>query len=163
MTREERTMPISMSEIGWIAGFLEGEGYFTLVGSKRKTPRIEATQVDITPIDRLYDRFGGKMWQESRGGTFGRSRGNRQPLWKWYANPSESIQIMMTIWSLVGTKRREEIEMVIAAWKDAETVPGPRVTCKSCGSVLNEKNTEWRSREDGKGRRKWCKNCGKRV
>jgi hypothetical protein len=163
MKEMEEVEMIPMSEIGWIAGFLEGEGYFTLVGSKKKTPRIEAVQVDISPIDRLYDRFGGKMWLEKRGGELGRYRGNRQPCWKWYADPSTSIQIMMTIWPLVGTKRREEIEKVIEVWKEAEIVPGVRTDWKNCGSSLDEKNIEWRSREDGKGRRKWCKNCGRRV
>ena len=154
---------ISKYEIGWIAGFLEGEGYFHTVGRLDSTPRVEATQVDIGPIDRLYDRFGGKMWLESRGGEYGRQRGQRQPLWRWYAHPSESIQIMMTIWPLVSTKRKEEIEKCINAWKNTEQPPAPMKECKSCGADLEVVGIKWMSREDGKGRRKWCGSCGMRL
>ena len=164
---------IPMSEIGWIAGFLEGEGYFTLIGRTGKTPRVEAGQVDICPIDRLYDRFGGRMWQEHRVGTgsdtgvLGRFRGNRQPYWRWYAGPSESIQIMMTIWPLVGTKRREEIEKVLEVWKENRGIGALAVGrdhCKNCGSDLTaEGGVRWISRTDGKGRRKWCTKCGWQV
>lgn len=154
---------IPMHEIGWVAGFLEGEGYFHTVGRKNNTPRVEASQVDICPIDRLQGLFGGNMWLEGRGQDYGRFRGNRQPCWKWYVHGTKAIEIIMTIWPLVGTKRREEIERVIEAWKAAE-VPAPvRTHCKKCGLELTEKNIEWTSREDGKGRRKWCKSCGARV
>jgi hypothetical protein len=152
-----------MHEIGWIAGFLEGEGCFQVLGRKNKTPRIDTCQVDIGPIDRLHDRFGGHMWQEDRGGVYGRYTGNRQPLWKWYITGSPAIQIMMTIWPLVGIKRREEIEKVIAIWKDANAVPPARTHCRGCGAALTEDNIEAMSRSDGKGRRKWCKKCGTRV
>lgn len=40
-------MTIPMYEIGWVAGFLEGEGYFALVPSQKRltVPRVEAGQV----------------------------------------------------------------------------------------------------------------------
>ena len=154
---------IPMHEIGWIAGFLEGEGYFHTVGRLDNTPRVEATQVDIGPIDRLYDRFGGKMWLEARGGEIGRFRGNRQPLWRWYAYPSVSVQIMMTIWPLVSTKRRIEIEKCLEAWRGAESAPLPIKECKACKSDLEVVGIKWESRGDGKGRRKWCGKCGTRL
>jgi hypothetical protein len=154
---------IPMHEIGWIAGFLEGEGFFTTVGRTEKTPRIEAGQVDIGPIDRLHDRFGGKMWQELRGGVYGRYKGNRQPFWRWYCPPSESVQIMMTIWPLVSTKRRLEIEKCLAIWKGAKIQPGLIKVCKGCGVAVREDTIVQKSREDGKGRRKWCMHCGTRL
>lgn len=159
----EERMTIPMHEIGWIAGFLEGEGHFNLGGSKSKTPYVEATQVDVGPIDRLHNRFGGKIWQEQRGGTYGRSKGNRQPCWRWQCVGSKSIQIMMTIYPLVSTKRRLEIERVIIIWKGAQ-IPPPRIQfCPGCNVPVNEDNITWISREDGKGRRKWCKYCGTRI
>lgn len=154
---------ISMSEVGWIAGFLEGEGYFTLIGRTRKTPRLEASQVDICPIDRLHGWFGGTVYQDNRGGEYGRFRGNRQPCWRWFVNGQKAAEVMMTIWALVGTKRREEIERVIEVWKKAEVTAPARTECKNCGSSLSPENIEWVSREDGKGRRKWCKACGWRI
>lgn len=111
---------IPMAEIGWIAGFLEGEGNFTLVGPNRSTPRVSASQVDLGPIDRLHDRFGGNAQLIKR-------EGNRSDIWVWYCPSSESVQIMMTIWSLVGTKRRKEIEGVLEGWKTARRVGRPKM------------------------------------
>src|SRR5215469_12008437 len=156
---KERDM-IPMAEIGWIAGFLEGEGYFTLVGNRAKSPRIEAGQVDTGPIDRLYSRFGGKVWQEKRGdGIYGKFKGNRQPFWRWYCPPSESIQIMMTIYSLVSTKRRLEIEYCIEGWKSTKgrSLP-PLEVCKN-GHILKDVLVLERKRPDGKGIRKLCGRC----
>jgi hypothetical protein len=54
-TRESIEQP-SMIDIGWIAGFLEGEGCFT-----KGRPNIAASQVQKQPLVRLVSLVGGDL------------------------------------------------------------------------------------------------------
>ena len=146
-------MPITSIEIGWVAGFLEGEGCFRSEGSAGKTPRIDATQVEYSPIARLIDLFGGHSWLEERQKPF------HQPAYKWYLRGPMSIQVMMTIYPLMSPKRKKEIERCIKNWRDAKgrSLP-PRTTCNN-GHDLRAVPVIQLRREGGKGIRKWCGRC----
>lgn len=59
-------MSISLVQLGWAAGFLEGEGSFTNGGS----PCVSAGQVQREPLERLSALFGGRISQRAPKGVW---------------------------------------------------------------------------------------------
>lgn len=86
----------SRDDLLWAAGFLEGEGSFTYHG---RTLRIEAEQNEREPLDRLREMFGG--W------TISRPRPRMTH--RWYAGGARARGVMMTLYSLMFTRRRKQI------------------------------------------------------
>src|SRR5215467_9366242 len=91
---------ISKYEIGWIAGFLEGEGYFDIHGS-----RIEIEQVEYDPIARLSNLFGGTSTK--------RQRENKRDINRWRLYPDISLQLMITIRPFMSTARQNQIDLCL--------------------------------------------------
>lgn len=58
-----RKLP-SSSEIGWVAGFIEGEGSFSRASGT--TPCISASQVNIEPLKFLRHLVGGRITKKRR-------------------------------------------------------------------------------------------------
>lgn len=55
---------ISDVDAAWAAGFLDGEGYFTIERKRQSRSmniRITAAQIDATPLLKLQDLFGGHV------------------------------------------------------------------------------------------------------
>lgn len=54
------------TERAWAAGFLDGEGSFTIDGrpTRHYRPMISATQIDRTPLFLLRDWFGGHVYTQ---------------------------------------------------------------------------------------------------
>ncbi len=108
-------MSISMRDLGWTAGFLEGEGSFTLSGLN---PRTSATQVELDPLNKLVDLFGGKIYGKKPGG-FG-----KKPCHAWVLDGAHGIALMMTIYELMSSRRKEQIRRCVIAWRSRGTTKG---------------------------------------
>lgn len=106
---------VTVTQLAWAAGFLEGEGSF---GNHGGTPRVSAAQVQKEPLDRLAAMFGGHMWLKENGSGFP----NSKPLWTWTLNKQRSAEVMMTLFSFMSPKRKDEIEAALKAWKAARSV-----------------------------------------
>lgn len=57
---------IGMDFIGWTAGFIDGEGHIGLRtlrknGKVYSYPYLVITQVDITPLERMQELYGGSL------------------------------------------------------------------------------------------------------
>lgn len=66
--------------VAWAAGFLDGEGCFTISRTsnpRQLTPRVTAAQIVRTPLDRLVDLFNGSV------STRPPPKGNRRQEWRW--------------------------------------------------------------------------------
>lgn len=100
---------MTVSEIGWAAGFLDAEGSFLCQGT---APRICATQVQAEPLNRLLGMFGGGI-------TLRPARGNRQASGTWQLVGRRAASVMMTIYSLMSRKRCREIVLALEAWLGA--------------------------------------------
>ena len=95
----------------WAAGFLDGEGCFRY-GST--APQIVCAQVSRELLDKLDGIIGpGVFWLVDNS----KKNPNWKPCWYWELNGSKAIQAMMTLWVLLSTKRKSEIETVLAKWK----------------------------------------------
>lgn len=90
-------------ELAWAAGFLEGEGSFNL-----KCSRVGAPQVEREPLERLHRLFGGRICPKPVGAA--RRLGIRaQDAWYWYVNGPRARGVMLTLYTLLSTKRRAQI------------------------------------------------------
>ena len=93
-----------MRDLGWAAGFLEGEGSF----NRRGCERVSAVQVNKEPVDRLLALFGGATVQ------YERKHPVWKPTWQWYISGSRARGVMMTLFPLLSHKRQDQIRHAIA-------------------------------------------------
>src|SRR3990167_7517387 len=101
-------------KLGWVVGFLEGEGNFLSVGSRcsrtARELRCEASQVQLEPLQRLVRYAGiGKVQ-----GPFIRKRKNHQPIYSWRVYGSAAATFMETIRPHMSPRRQEQIAMALA-------------------------------------------------
>src|SRR3990167_781206 len=106
---------ISTNNIHWAAGFLEGEGSYSAGRLKSdkgysKGIRVSAAQVQKEPLERLQRLFGGSLAQYV-GGRLGNY------IWLWGLGAEKSAGLMMTIYPLMSSKRKSQIERALTNWK----------------------------------------------
>ena len=97
----------STIELAWAAGFLEGEGSFLNYGS----PCVTAAQVHPEPIERINRIFPGTVSQRKTHGF------SDKTITVWKAKSGLSIEIMMTLYTLMSPKRKGEIDACLDRWK----------------------------------------------
>lgn len=113
---------ISETEIAWLAGLLEGEGYFSLrkarkiksTGEERWDPTIVLVMSDLDIVERC-----ARMW-----GTHASELKKREehhlPSYRCTLRGSGAIHWMKRIYPYMGARRREKIKEIIEQW---ETMP----------------------------------------
>ena len=94
---------IKLTEIAWLAGLLEGEGYFALKRGKYPTITLSMTDEDI--VVKAAFLMGAKI---NRSGN----------LWIAHINGAYAIQWMLTLYSYLGKRRRERIAEAIKFWRE---------------------------------------------
>lgn len=103
--------PISTLHLAWAAGFIEGEGSFSM--TKGQSPKVTAAQVQKEPVERLRRLFGGNVTRRFTKGF------SSQPIWVWALTARRSIEVMMTLYVLMSPKRQLQIEAALEKWKSA--------------------------------------------
>jgi hypothetical protein len=108
---------IDTKDIHWLAGLLEGEGCFQYRRYKSKIskqlwyPQIKVEMTDLDPIAKAAKLLGNKV-----------NRGKLLPSGKrcYLAQVMgrRAIEWMMTLYSLMGERRRAKIKEIITAWKN---------------------------------------------
>lgn len=146
-------MPISMLDLGWVAGFLEGEGYFGLVAGK--TPRVSVSQANLEPLIKLESLLGGKIAFEKRNNK----NPNHKDIYALYVSSNRAVQIMLTIYTLMSPKRKEQIERCIEVWKTTRRMSEKGFTVCPNGHEMTEQNTYKNTR--GGYIKRQCKQCKK--
>jgi hypothetical protein len=100
---------VTVRQLEWAAGFLDGEGYFKGVADMRLT----VAQTQKWPLEKLQDMFGGNL-------RFCK-RNNQNPrwadYWEWSIFGSGAAGVMMTLWILMSPKKQQEIEETLVRWK----------------------------------------------
>lgn len=104
---------LSERDLGWTVGFLEGEGSFSLSGgTPAKHPRVQATQVELMPLERLKILFGGGISPKKPSGV------GKQLCHSWALTQApQAVGLMMTIYPLMSPKRQEQIRHCLSIWK----------------------------------------------
>lgn len=106
--------------IYWAAGFLEGDGCFSLQYNTSRNcavPRISAPQVYEEPLLKLQRQFGGIIRRE-RGKYF-----------RWTLVGSRAAAAMMSIYTLMFSKRRKQIYEGLRYWRSRKAAAKYRMTC----------------------------------
>ena len=107
---------MNVKDIYWAAGILEGEGTFVLSGN---SPSIKLKMTDPDVVERVYAVFNnlGSLYMHKK------DREYYKQAYTWKVNGKDAIAIMMTIYTLMGERRKEKITSIIQHWK---TVLNPR-------------------------------------
>lgn len=93
-------------DIRWLAGLLEGEGWFGYYGTPRMT--ISMTDKDVV------ERVSRLTCKSITGPYYGPTR---RPVYRVSLNGRLAVEWMMTVYSLMGERRRGAIKTVLAKWK----------------------------------------------
>lgn len=138
----------SINELYWFAGLFEGEG-----SSYCPKPGYFRLSVDSTDLDVLERalQFGGKIY-----GPY--TRGDRKPCYKWVFQGSRAAALAMTMYSLLGDRRRFNLDNHLSSWRNTlnsyDIVHGTDggykkerrrgfPVCNSCQSEHNRKCKEY--------------------
>ena len=124
---------VTYAQLNWVAGFLEGEGSFTCLGNGT-VPSVHAQQVQKEPLERLQQLFGGSIY------FYPSRKENASDSWRWAVNGQGAVGIMMTLYSLMSPKRKEQIRKVLATWRAVRGAPHRTNRCKR-GHALSPDNT----------------------
>src|SRR5215469_9258994 len=99
-------MAISLVDIAWAAGFLEGEGCFAVA---KTCVRVSACQVQREPLNKLASLFGGNINLKLRNSI----NPSHKDIYIWYLPSRGSVEVAMTVYAFMSSKRRYEIEKML--------------------------------------------------
>lgn len=170
---------ITSQEISWLAGLLEGEGSFFTRRPRgdRPTrdrrsgglgPRIFLAMTDRDVVGDAANLLGVRCHGE-------KARPGRLPVWRCRVHGNVAAAWMMTLYSLMGIRRRQRIAEVLAAWRliPARSVharmrlaqsPIEGRVCPRCARLLtfDSFGIDRGSRAARDGRRSRCRECSTR-
>ena len=101
--------PLTITDIAWAAGVLEGEGCFSWYKKKtlrQQTFQIVASQVNEEPLLNMKKLFGGHIWR-----SFAPSRSN--PIYLWRTTGARARGIMMTVYAFMSDRRKAKIREIL--------------------------------------------------
>jgi hypothetical protein len=120
---------LAMIDLHWAAGFIEGEGTSNAKAQQRKNDSggrglhnqwngtigyevcVTACQVEKGPLEKLSSLFGGNVrFYKSK-------RKNESDIHEWSVHGAIASGLMMTLWPLMGDKRKRQIEEALAKWR----------------------------------------------
>lgn len=142
---------LTAKDIHWLAGFLDGEGYF---GAKATTISVVAVQKDEWHMRHVQSLVGGNVYRYENKPKGKPSRW----YWRWEAHGSLAAGVMMTVLSLMSPRRQEKIKGLIAWWRAKGLRGGHyrnRTHCKH-GHEYTPENTYAR---ESTGNARYCKSC----
>lgn len=114
-------MSIGIKNIAWLAGLLEGEGTFRMwrnAGSAYKGSISLALQMsDRDIVARAAELLGVKIWGPH--GPYGQSK---LQTWQCAAMGSKAAGWMMTLYPLMGSRRKLKFNELLNIWKSQRVV-----------------------------------------
>lgn len=94
------------TELAWCAGFLDGEGYFAFSqhSGGRGQMKIQVSQIDRRPLDRLAASLGGTVR-----GPYVVKNPNGRPQWSWSLTSFEGVQHAIALaWPWLCQPKRDQ-------------------------------------------------------
>jgi len=106
---------ISVRDLAWIAGILEGEGSF---GWRKSNPSayVCCVSTDLDVLVKLHNflHFGGICRSKSTAGPVVGSK----TCYRWQIAGKRALGLMMTIYPFMGQRRQSKIRDVLEKWKE---------------------------------------------
>lgn len=146
---------ITIKDIAWAAGFLEGEGSFIFkrgLLTHKASAIVDAVQVNMEPLLRLRNIFNlGHIYLHSK------NKWSKQATHSWKVYGKDAIQIMMTIYPLMSERRQNSIKYAILEWKKSPLANKDKTQCLH-GHGYTKENTYYTKTKRNTPRR-ICKIC----
>lgn len=118
---------ITTPDLHWLAGWLEGEGTFYL--GKQSDLLVVGATTDEDVAHRACDILGGVIC----GPYSNKRRPSSKPHWQVRVHRrSEAAGWMMTLYSIMGRRRREKIRECLMAWRAKTPRPHPNSLKTHC-------------------------------
>lgn len=108
---------MTTADLHWLAGLLEGEACFSLSGGKANSARIALSMTDGDIVRRAAAILGTGVKgpvqpkQPTKGGL------PRKPVYSAAVYGHRAAGWLMTLWPLLGERRRATAEITLAKWK----------------------------------------------
>ena len=112
---------LDLNDLRWLAGWLEGEGCFSLhkqihAGKLYQYPRIVAGSTDKDVLQRVAQLLGVKVLGPYLGLTKRPPR--KKPFYECSVTGTGATEWMMTLYTLMGQRRKARIREVLAVWRE---------------------------------------------
>lgn len=108
---------ISTKDIAWVAGLLEGEGSFLTATKKPRSIRIQMCMTDEDVVRRAADILNAGVTGPYTSKQLLKSGSTRKPFWTLNVHGRHAAAWMMTIYTLMGQRRKQRIEEILSTWK----------------------------------------------
>lgn len=122
----------SIKEIYWLAGLLEGEGYFSAANNRdtATTFKIGIGMTDLDVVEKASWLLNGVLRIHSNGREQNGKFLHYKRVYKTQCHGDRAISWMMTIYPLMGNRRKARIRSIIAEWKEYAR---RKDRCRKCG------------------------------
>jgi hypothetical protein len=148
--RNRPRAPLSIRNIEWIAGLLEGEGCFSLNRSLPGNASIGLAMTDHDVVQRFAGYLGCNVRTEQPSNSaLGKKR---KTIYVTTVASTKAVGLMMTIYPLMGFRRKTKIREIVLAWKKGQRYTRYRTHCPK-GHLLVRCPTNW------KNNRRFCRKC----
>jgi hypothetical protein len=106
-------MPVSVRDIAWVAGIVEGEGCLN-AGFKhpRWSPHMAIVMTDEDVLQKLAGILSTKVT-----GPYKYTR-NRKPFYRVEISGRKALAWMLTLYTFFGTRRREKVREILTRFKN---------------------------------------------
>ena len=115
---------LTMPDIYWLAGLLEGEGCFTTQGASRMKLKLALVMNDLDIMQRAAVLLGGHVGPRQRQNP----RHHQSYQIQLYGHLAAGW--MMTLYLLLGERRRKRIRTLLTEWKEQPTFNKWKMRCK---------------------------------
>ena len=99
---------MSYVQLGWIAGFIEGDGYCFF---QKTTPGISIRQCNRQSLEQVMALIGGRIYPMKMSAL------GRKPIFEWRLWGARALGVMMTIYPVMSVEKQGQIRAIIAKWK----------------------------------------------
>lgn len=141
-------MSVTVADIHWLAGFLDGEGCFQF---HKNRCVVQVVQKDSWPLLKMQGLVGGRIYQV-------KNSLNGRMYNALYVTGKRAAGLMMTVFAILSPRRQTKIAACLASWRliRLRGKCNIKTHCKN-GHELNESTTFMKS--DGSSRE--CSACSK--
>lgn len=120
----ESVTPVSLADLTWAAGFLEGEGcFFAKSGHRFRSPGIRAAQVQRWPLEKLQRLFGGNI------GSHRPTNPKHSLYYYWSIGGPRGAGVVYTLYTFLSPKRRDSIRDALRQWMTRPPHSRYRMAC----------------------------------
>ena len=116
-------MSVTALDIAWLAGLLDGEGYF---GYRNGCPSVQLQMTDLDVVEHAAAIMGAHMHSPKRNRGLTVKGTPYKTVYSCRVHGSAAIGVMQTVYALMGIRRRARIDEILQAWSTSTYAPRVR-------------------------------------